>query len=815
MSIYDQFIDMCASRGYIGARIPRFEDYRIVTGNTEYADDAPVPPGTYYVKILRSTQPHARIKRIDYSKALQLPGVKAVITGKEIKEVMDPFPLAIHVPIKYYPIAIDKVRYVGEPVAVIVAKDLRTAEDALELIDVEYEPLKPVLTIEDALKNDSIIHEEVGSNDVWSRTYRFGDPEDAFNKADVIASVTFKVPRFTVPALEPYVVVANYNKATDELTIFANEQGPFSLFYIAARALRKPLNKIRLITPRDIGGGFGVKVPLIYEAALIGAVAEIVGVPVKWVESRTENFMSSTRAASRLATFEVAVKKEGVITGLRVKLYDDYGAYPRSPEPGTFFRHYGNFVGAYRIKNVMIEAHAVVTNTVPSNPIRGFGGQHLYVPLEKVITKAAKMLNKDPLELRLINLIQPNEMPYKTPTGGVYDYGDYPAAVKRLIELSNYYALKEEVEKLRAEGKLVGLGIAIGVHPAGSSMGYLDAAYTPEYRSRREYLPKSGAFDMAVLTISPLGEIIVSIPTNPQGQGHETVIAQVVATVLGVRPEDVKVITSADTFKDPWTISTGTYSSRFPAIGINAVYNAAVKAREKLLRVASKLLNVPPEKLDLRDGKIFVKDNPDISISLRRVAGTVYWNPYILIEYGEEPGLSVVGSFQYPTLAPVTPEDEVNSSAAYAFSAHLVMVEVDPETGNVKILRFVNVDDAGTIINPGIFEQQVISQINQTYALTLYQELVYDKNGRMVTTDFDTYFVNTIMDALPSDAISWDTIQTPTKFSPVGSKGIGEAILSSAPAALLMAIEDAINAEFDELPVTPEKIWQKIRGKQG
>jgi len=793
---------------YIGSRVPRFEDLRTLTGRGEYADDLPTPPNTHYVKILRSTHAHAKIKRIDASKALKLPGVVSVITGQDIKQVMDPYPLALHVPIKYYPIAIDKVRYVGEPVAVVVARDPFTAEDALELIDIEYEPLKPVLSIEDALKNDSIIHEEVGSNLIWHRTYRFGDPDRAFSTADLTVNTTFKVPRFTVPALEPYVVMAQYNPSSDELTIWANFQGPFSLFYIAVRALRKPLNKVRLITPRDIGGGFGVKVPLIYEAALIGAVAELVKVPVKWVESRTESFMSSTRAANRLAVFELALKKNGEILGLRAKIIDDYGAYPRSPEPGTFFRQFGNFVGPYRIKNVLIDASVVVTNTVPSNPIRGFGGQQLYLPLEKTITKAAKALNMDPVEFRLKNLIQPSEMPYKTATGGVYDYGDYPRTLMKALELINYEEALKIKEQAKKEGRLVGIGVAIGVHPAGSNMGYLDAALDPEYRKSEKYLPKSGWHDTAIVIVQPLGEVVVTAPTAPQGQGHETVIAQIVASILGVSPENVRVVTSVDTSKDPWSIPTGTYSSRFTTNMVNAAYNAAMQVRNKIIRIASKILGVPPENLELSDGKIYDKNDPSKSISFKRIAGLAHWNPYALMEYGEEPGLIGVGVFQYPTVSTVSSNDEVNSSATYAFSANLALVEVDPDTGDVKVLKFVSADDAGRIINPGIFEQNVISMINQTLALTLYQELVYDKNGRLVTTDFDTYFVPTVNEAVYS--MDWASVETPSKFSPIGSKGFGESILSSGPAALLMAIEDAINAEFDELPVTPEKIWRAI-----
>lgn len=794
---------------YIGARYRRIEDLRLVTGSAEYADNLPVPSNAYYVKILRSPYAHARIRRIDASKALKLPGVRAVLTGKDIVDLLDPFPMPVPIPVKFYPIAVEKTRYVGEPVAVVVAKDVPTAEDALQLIEADYQPLKPVLTIADALKGESLVHEELGSNIAWHRTYKFGDPDSSLAKADLVVETKFKVPRFTLPALETYVVMAEYKKSTDELTIYANEQGPLVQFYLMARALRKPFNKIRLITPRDIGGGFGEKVPVLFEATLIGAAAEALGVPLKYVKTRTEHAMTSSAAAERLAEVKLALRRDGKILGLRYKFFDNYGAYIRSPEPGVFFRHYANLTGPYKIKDLEADVTGLFTNTLPSNPVRGFGGQHLYFPLEKAVAKAVKALGLSQTELRLKNFIQPNEMPYRTPTGGLYDSGDYPGALAKLLGLMEREKIYEYVKRAREEGRLVGIGIATTVDPSGSTMGYLDTIFTPEFRKSKEYLPKSGSFEFAKVKISPLGEVLVTLPTNPIGQGNETAVAQVVADVLGISPEEVTVLNNVDTYRDAWSLLTGSYSSRFAAVAINAAYNAAVRLRERLLKIASKLLGAPPDRLELRDGKVFDKADPSRSMSFRRLVGTAYWNTHMLQELGEEPELVAVATYQAPTLAPVDLEDRVNSSATYAFTANAAVVEVDPETGFVKLLKFLSVDDAGRIINLGVFEQQIIGQVNQALAFTLYQGFIFDEEGRPVNTDFDTWYMLTA-DQAPDD-IRWESMESPSPFSPIGSKGFGEALFTSAPIAILLAVEDALGVEFEEVPVTPEKVWRTLR----
>ncbi|BBD72138.1 carbon monoxide dehydrogenase [Sulfodiicoccus acidiphilus] len=793
---------------FIGVAVRRVEDLRLVTGQGKFVDDLPTPPNLHYAAIVRSPYPHARIKSIDVSRATRLPGVRTVVTGKDVKYITDPFPMAIHSPVKYYSLAIDRVRYVGEPVAVVVARDRFTAEDGADLVDVEYEPLPPVLDPAKALDSPPI-HEEVGSNVVWSREYVFGDPKE-IDSAYKVVSVHVRVPRFTTPPMEPYGITAAYDSASGILTEWTNFQGPFTFYYIAMRALRLTEERFRLIVSPDIGGGFGDKTALFHYMTLLGATSIVAGVPVKWIETRTEHFIGSTRAASRVATFRLGLTSDGLITSLHADLLDDVGAYPRSPEPGHVLRQLGNFVGPYKIRNVRINARVVVTNTVPTSPIRGFGGQHLYFALEKGVTKAAKELGIDPVALRMHNFIGKEEFPYTTPTGGVYDSGDYIAAVRRLMELIDYPKVRERLEEERKRGRLVGLGIAVGIDPSVSNMGYLDSTTPPGERGK-DFLPKSGGQHTATVKLEPSGKVICQLDSAPQGQGHETVAAQVVASVLGVRPEDVRVVAAIDTHQTVWSVSSGTYSSRFASVGVSAVYSAAMKLRTKLLRIASKLLGVSEDNLVLENGEVKVRGEGR-GVSLRRLAGTYHWNPASVIE--DDVGLYASSTYHVKTLVSPDSLDRTNSSGTYGFLADAALVEVDRETFDVKVLRYVTVHDAGTVINPGIVLQQTIGAVNQGLEEALYQELIYDEEGQPLTTNFGDYYVNSIREAVD---VEMEHAPTRSPFTLLGSKGIGESNTETAPVALTLAVEDALSAygvEFNELPVSPEKIWRALLFKK-
>jgi len=798
---------------YVGEPIRRTEDLRLVSGKGVFIDDLPKPPNLHYAFIVRSPYAHARIKSIDVSEALKLNGVKDVITWERIKDLVDPFPHAIHSNVKYYPLATSKVRYVGEPVAVIVARDRFTAEDASSLIRIEYEQLPPVVDPMKALDRKApLIHEELGSNIAWRRTFKFNDPEGAFSNAYRTFKTKVKINRFTTPPMEPYGIVASYDHSSEVLTEWCNFIGPFTFYHIVAKALRLTEDRFRVIVTKDNGGSFGTKTALFHYMALIGVTSMVTKVPIKWVETRTEHLTGSTRAAGRIAEFEVAVSREGRMTALRAKLIDDIGAYPRSPEPGHLLRQLGNFVGPYRIEHVEIDATYVLTNTVPTSPIRGFGGQHLYLPLEKLVNKASLGLNFDPIDFRIMNFINPNEFPYTTPTGGIYDSGDYAKVLKKLLELIDYKRLRQEIEEEQRKGKYIGLGIAVGVDPSVSNMGYLDVVSPPEERRKSSFLPKSGGQHTATVKVEPSGKVIVSIDSTPHGQAHETVIAQIVASVLGVKMEDVRVEAGVDTFRTAWSISTGTYSSRFASVGVSAVYSAAMEVREKILRIASVLLNVEPTELTIEDGKIYVVKEPSRSISLRRIAGLVHWNPNSLNVEGDV-SLYSTKTFHIQTLTPPTLDDKTNSSGTYGFLADAALVEVDIETGKVRVLKYFSVHDAGTVINPKVVEQQTIGATNQGVEQVLYQELVYNEEGQPLTANFGDYFV---MSAKESVEVVTENLPTPSPFTLLGSKGIGESNTETAPAAVVLAIEDALKRfgiEIEEVPVTPERLWKLIKEK--
>lgn len=800
--------------GYIGKRVLRFEDLRLANGEGTFVDDLPTPPNLHYAAIVRSPHARAKIQKIDTEEALKLPGVITVLTGQDIKDEVDPFPTAIRSAVKYFPLAITKVSFVGEPVAVVVAKDRFTAEDAAELVGVDYDILPAVVDPAESVKPDSpVIHEENGNNIMWQRSYRFGDPAGQFQRADKVVGVSIKVGGFSTPPLETYGIVASYDSASGILTEWCNFQGPFTFYYMTARALRLTEDRFRLVVPKDIGGGFGDKTGMFHYLCLIGVVSKMAKVPVKWIETRTEHFIGSTRAAGRIATFEMALDREGNMLALRADITDDVGAYARSPEPGHILRQLGNFVGPYKIQHVAIEGRCVVTNTVPTSPIRGFGGQHLYFALEKLVDKGARELGMDPAELRMKNFIDADSFPYKTPTGGIYDSGDYQRVMKRLLQMSDYEAAKAEAVKQRQKGKLVGVGVAVGIDPSVSNMGYLDTVIPPDERKGSDFLPKSGGQHTASVKMEPSGKAICHIDSCPQGQAHETVVAQIVSEVLGLKVDDVRVVAGIDTHKDVWSISAGTYSSRFASVGSSAVYSAAMKVRKKMLKVASVILGSPPDGIDVQEGKFFLRSDPSKSVSVRRIAGSVHWNPGA-VAIDEDEGLYATSTYHIKTLKSPTPDDKTNSSGTYGFIADAITVEMDPETFETKISRYVSVHDSGTILNPGIVQQQCIGAANQGLEQATYQELAYDGQGQPLTTNFGDYFVNSAREAVDIE-IGHEATMSP--FTLLGSKGIGESNTETAPVAVALAIEDALRSygvEIDELPITPEKIWKKITARR-
>src|SRR5262245_60341378 len=798
------------SERWIGKSVRRVEDFRLLTGRGTYIDDHPPVSNVHHAAIVRSRHPHARILGYDVAKARAAEGVVAVITGEHVAKETKPFAVGVTTPVHYYCAATDKVRFVGEPVAVVVARDRYLAEDAAELIDVHYEPLPAVLDPEKALEPDApVLHERVGTNLAGHRRLVYGDPDRAFRDADVVLRERFRFPKYGSTPIETYGIIARWD-LDGVCTVWSNFMGPFIMHPLTARVLGLPENRLRFIVPQDIGGSFGIKSSIYPYIALIALAAKHAGVPVKWIEDRREHLLASSSGTDRIAYREVAAKRDGTVLGMRYKWLDNVGGYIRSPEPGCSFRPTGNFVGPYRFQHLEVDASVVMTNKSLTGPNRGYACGHLYFETEGMMDRLADRLGLDPVEVRKKNLVQPDQFPYRTPTGGLYDSGDYPAVFDKALELARYDELRREQAKARVAGRYVGIGLALAVDPSVSNMGYVATALDPQFRAKPEYLPKSGAVDAATIKIDPLGRVIAILGTTPQGQGHQTVVSQIVADELGLAPQDVTVVDEMDTFTRVWSISSGTYSSRFGSVGTSAVALAARKLKTKLVDYAAHLMELPAASVEFRDGAVRPRSGKGPSYSIKDLAGRAHWNTESLPE-GMEPALQATAVFGFTVAKAVDAEDRVNSSNTYGFMAEVMAVEVDPETAAIEILRYVTVHDAGTIINPMIAEGQIYGGALHGLGGALYEELAYDEHGQLLTGTFMDYLVPTASEAPEIDIAH---IVSPSPLTPLGSKGLGESSSMTVPAVIANAVSDALapfGIRINELPMTPSRLWALIR----
>ena len=799
-----------SEKGWIGKSVKRVEDYRLLTGRGTYIDDHPPVANLFHAAIVRSPHAHARILGYDLAAALAMDGVVGAITGADVLKHSKPFSVGVTAPVHYYCAATDRARFVGEPVAVVVARDRYVAEDAADLVQVTYEPLPAVVDPERALEPDApVLHEAVGSNLANNRRLVYGDPDLAFRDADVVITERFRFPKYGSTPIETYGVIARWDMLEGVCTVWSNFMGPFIMHPLTGRVLGLPENKLRFIVPPDIGGSFGIKSLIYPYIALIALASKLTGVAVKWIEDRHEHLMASSTGTDRVAYRELAAKKDGTILGMRFKWFDNVGGYIRSPEPGCSFRPTGNFVGPYRFQNLEVDASTVMTNKCLTGPNRGYACGHLYFETEGMMDRLADKLGLDPVAVRRKNLIPASEMPYRTPTGGLYDSGDYPKAFDKALEIAKYAELRREQAKARAAGRYFGIGLALAVDPSVSNMGYVATALDPQFRAKPEYLPKSGAVDSATVKVDPLGRVIAILGTTPQGQGHQTIVSQIVADELGLVPEDVTVVDEMDTFTRVWSISSGTYSSRFGSVGTSAVALAARKLKAKLIEYAAHLMDLPAASLEFRDGAVRPRAGKGPSYSVKDLAGRAHWNTESLPE-GMEPGLQATAVFGFTVAKAVDAEDRVNSSNTYGFIAEAMAVEVDPETAAIKILRYVTVHDAGTIINPMIAEGQIYGGALHGLGGALYEELAYDEAGQLLTGTFMDYLVPTASEA-PTIEIAH--VVSPSPLTPLGSKGLGESSSMTVPAVIANAVSDALaplGIRINELPMTPSKLHALI-----
>ncbi len=801
--------------GWVGKSIQRHEDPRLLTGRGRFMDDIEVGR-VCHAAVVRSLHPHAEIRKVEAEAALASPGVRAVLLPEDVAAMSDPFACAVPAKMDYRPSAVGRARYAGEPIAVVVAESRYLAEDAAERVEVDYEPLPAVVDVEAAAGPDApLLHPAHGSNVANRRTFRWGDPEAAFAEADLTVKERFVFPKYTSLPMEGFAVIADYDPAEGAYTVWSNFQGPFTMHPVAAMALRVPMNKLRFIVPSDIGGGFGIKTSIFPSIVLIALAARKAGVRVKWIEDRSEHLLSSSSHADRVEYIEGAYRRDGTLLALRKRVYDNVGAYVRAPEPACTYRTTGNTTGPYRVRHLEMETFVVATNKSPTGPNRGYGCQQLYFALERLMDMAAARLSRDPAEIRRVNFVGKEEFPYTTPSGGVYDSGDYEKALDLALEMGPYAELLRERERARAQGRLFGIGLATVVDPSVTNIAYLTVAHPPEVRAQPGYLHKSGSGESCLVSVDALGCVSVVMNTVPEGQGHETAAAQVVADQLGLPPDQIRVTMEMDTLTRHWSVTAGSYSSRFAAVGAAAAAVAARRVREKMAAIAAHHFEAEPGEVGFEEGRFFVRSEPDRSISFRRVAGIAHWNQSALPP-GMEPGISITYTYNLESAAPPDAEDRVDSSGVYGFAADLVAVEVDPETGFVEIKKYVTVHDSGTLIHPKMVEGQITGGVMHGVGGALYEELAYDAEGRFLAQSLIDYVCPTAAEA---PRLEIGHIVTPSPLTELGAKGCGESGAMSAPAAVANAVADALAplgaGPVTALPLTPERVWEMIRSAGG
>jgi 2-furoyl-CoA dehydrogenase large subunit len=797
-----------ASTEWIGSPVPRKEDEALLTGQARFIDDLSPIAGIRFAAILRSPHPHARIVRIDTARAMALPGVHSVVIGTELAELIGPVPSVVRSPLAYYPIAIDRVRHVGEPVAVVVADTRYIAEDACDLIDVRYEPLPAVADLASAISPDAVLlHEKAGSNVIGPRAFRYGDPERAFAEADRVFELSYSFPRYASTPMETFGVIAHYERAPDRYTVWSNFQGPFVLQPLMAGALRVPGNRLRLITPPSSGGSFGVKQAILSSIVLLAAVSRRTELPVKWIEDRAEHLTAASASSDRLGTVAAAFRNDGKLLGLRFKNVANMGAYIRAPEPASLYRMHAASNGCYDVRNIEIHNELVVTNRTPVGLNRGYGGPQFYFALERVMEMAARGLGIDPAEIRRRNFIPAGAFPYRAPAGAVYDAGDYEAALCELLRLAGYEALKRRRDEARQAGRLFGIGIAAGVEPSGSNMAYVSLAQTAEERSRGDR--KSGANASAVISVDPSGQVTVRLCSTPNGQGHATVAAQIVADALGLRPADIDVVTDIDTLTSAWSIASGNYSNRFASIVVDAVARSAGQVAQKIRLLAAEALDAAPEDIELREGYAWVRGQSNKGLPFRRAAARAHWDPTHLPD-GAAPGIVETAVVSPPVLGALDDQDRVASASTFGFVIDLAAVEIDRRTGVLRIHKYVSVHDVGRQINPKIVEGQVHGGFAHGLGAALFEELAYDERGNFLSGTFADYLCPTAVEVPPLDI---GHVETPSPMNALGAKGMGDGSSMLAPAAIANAVADALGRDDITLPLTLQRLWALANGK--
>jgi carbon-monoxide dehydrogenase large subunit len=767
----------------MGHRKKRKEDPRFLQGKGNYVDDVKLP-GMLYMDIVRSPYAHAKILSIDASAALEMDGVLAVITGEDLKAAGDLHWMPTLMSDTQMVLPIDKVVYYAQEVCAVIATSRYIAADAIEQVFVDYEPLDAVVDPFEAMKDEVIVRDdkEKKTNHIWHWEAGDKDATDAvFDSAAKVVKEKFYIPRIHVSSIETCGMVANYNKARGHMQIYMTSQAPHAHRTVFSMVSGLPEHMVQIISP-DIGGGFGGKVP-VYPGYVVCAVASLVtGKPVKWIEDRSENLQADSFARDYHIEAEMAADQAGKITGLRVKTLSDCGAADAAANPSKFpAGMYSICTGSYDMKAAHVEVDGVYTTKPPGGvayrcSFRVTEAVHM---IERMAQIMAREFDEDPADFRLKNFIRPDQFPYKSPTGWEYDSGNYEAALNKAMDLLDYRALREEQKEKRAKGELMGIGISSFTEVVGAGP------------SKDYDILGIKMFDSAEIRIHPTGKALARFGTKSQGQGHETTYAQIVAEELGLPADDIQV-EEGDTDTAPYGL--GTYASRSTPTAGAAAAMASRKIKAKAKKIAAHLLEVGEDDLEWNVDRFQVKGSPDQAKTIQEIAFAAYTNH----PQGMEAGLEATDYYDPPNLT-------------FPFGSYICVVDIDTGTGEVKVRRFVAVDDCGHIINPLIVEGQIHGGLTMGLAPSLYEEIVYDENGQNLTGTLADYLVPT---AVESPKWELGKTITPSPHHPIGAKGVGESPTVGAPPAIANAVVDALwhlGVRNIDIPITPQKVWQVLR----
>ncbi|MCH8893916.1 MAG: xanthine dehydrogenase family protein molybdopterin-binding subunit [Chloroflexi bacterium] len=762
---------------YAGQSVRRFEDHRLLTGQSSYVDDMKLP-GLLHAVVLRSLHAHATIRSIDVSAASRLPGVVAVFTAADIEDLAVQIPTRDNTgadefnPPRHPVLASDKVCYVGQAMAVVIAEDPYTAADALEQIVVDYEVLPAVIDPHQAMEEGAtVVHSDMGSNVCLRTLSGGGDLDAAFAQADHVVRQTYQVQRLAPAPMEPRGLIADYQPDEDLLTVWDSTQHPHEVREHLVHLLGRTESGVRVVAP-DVGGGFGEKASLFPEEVVIPYLAILLGRPIKWVENRQEN-MTAFHGRGHSVEVEAAVRSDSIILGIRVRIVADLGAYCFLSTPTVPVLTTHRLTGPYRTPAMTVEVQGVVTNKPPTGAYRGAGGPEAAFCMERTIDLIARDLGLDPADVRRRNFISPDAFPYDTPTGITYDSGEYEAAFDRALELSDYDGWRERSRQQSKDGdSLIGVGLATVVKGSGAKV------ITLTEHSR--------------VIVDRTGAVTVHTGVSPHGQGTVTTFAQMTADMLGVTPEDVQVLHS-DT--DILPAGGGTGASRGMIAGGTSLTLVLEEAQQKLSAIAAHLLDCSQEDVVIQEGSAFSRLDPQTTIPFTRLAEAAYTEE--LLPPGQEPGLDFSGTHSL-------------GKSPYAFGAHVAVVEISRQTGAIKILKYVGVHDAGKIINPMLAEGQVQGALAQGIGQALLEDMVYSPEGQPLSGSLMDYALPRA-DNMPDFIL--DTLETPSPLTGFGVKGIGELPTLAAPAAVANAVMDALShtgVRHIDTPLTSEKVWRAL-----